>query len=231
MMDEKIINFIRNRGITRLCHFTRSENMAQILTSEDGIKAVDFLDKELYTPNDKLRLDGKKDYINCSVQYPNTWFLDKVKNADPLFKEWVIIFINPLLAALDTSKFCYRNAAYACGAYIKSGYEAFMELFQPTVGRFSRTTQMLKCCPTDDQAEVLIYKNIPRSEIIGIAVSSEEQAECEVSRYNVLMKIGTLSIKPPDIYVAPDLFSRSWSDKTKCGIKPTEKKYERRVLE
>ncbi|NMA69351.1 MAG: hypothetical protein GX958_08030 [Desulfitobacterium sp.] len=65
---------IETRGITRLCHFTRSQKDVHILTSETGIKAVDFIEKDIYDVNDPLRLDGKKSYVNCSIQYPNYWY-------------------------------------------------------------------------------------------------------------------------------------------------------------
>ena len=39
ILFEKEIN---DRKITRLCHITRSQKALHILSSEDGIKAVDF---------------------------------------------------------------------------------------------------------------------------------------------------------------------------------------------
>ena len=217
---------IYNRRITRLCHFTRSNKLPHILSKETGIVANTELDdqKELLSKNDELRLDGKLDYVCCSVQYPNTWYLNKIKDRDPLFKEWVIIFINPLLMLNSNTLFCHCNAATGYGKYIKSGIEGFNGMFKETViGKriINRTPQMLPCCPTDDQAEVLIYKNISRSDILAIAFPNEEQARKEKSRLSFIAEV------PKDIpfIVAPSLFDGSWSALVRRGQVPSESLY------
>jgi hypothetical protein len=215
-------NDIKDRGITRLCHITRSQKAVHILTSEDGIKAVDFLDKSIYDANDPLRLDGKTGFINCSIQYPNHWYWNKVKNKDPLFKEGVILLINPEILLLDTTEFCPFNAATGHGAYIKKGYSVFKDLYNNRVGMRNRNTNMLSCCPTDDQAEVLVYKNISRKDIIGIVVEDEDRAESEsIKLYSILKNVPKI-----DIIIAPDLFNGKWSNKVRRGEKPLEIKYQ-----
>lgn len=210
----------QNRNITRLCHITRSQKAMHILSSEDGIKAVDFLDESLYDANDEQRLDGKKDFINCSIQYPNHWYWKRVKDKDPLFRDWVILLINPEILTLDTTKFCPVNAAKGRGAYISDGYDGFKELFGERVHTRYRPSQMLPCCPTDDQAEVLVYKNISRKDIIGVVVLNEDQGESESVRWEIL------NIPKFDIAIAPDLFNGEWSTKVRRGIRPLEYKYQ-----
>jgi hypothetical protein len=95
MEKDLIRTEIMARSITRLCHLTKSQKALHILSSEEGIKAVEFLDKSLYDANDSLRLDGRLKYINCSLEYPNHWYWNKVKDKDPLFQDWVILLINP----------------------------------------------------------------------------------------------------------------------------------------
>lgn len=214
----------QNRNITRLCHITRSQKSMHILSSEDGIMAVDFLDESLYDANDELRLDGRKDFINCSIQYPNHWYWNKVKDKDPLFRDWVILLINPEVLSIESTEFCPVNAAKGRGAYINKGYATFKELFNVRVNNRVRPSQMLSCCPTDDQAEVLVYKNISRQDIIGVVVLNEEQAERESVRWE------QLNIPKFDIYIAPDLFNGNWSTKVRQGIKPIEYKYQGGVL-
>jgi hypothetical protein len=216
---------IETRGITRLCHFTRSQKAVHILTCETGIKAVDFLEKDIYDVNDPLRLDGKRSFVNCSIQYPNHWYWKKVKDKDPIFREWVILFINPELLLLDTTEFCAVNAATAGGAYIRKGYQAFRELYSDSLNIKSvrhRTNAMLPCCSTDDQAEVLIYKNISRNDIIGVAVQNEAQAKREFVRWYSNLK----GVPKLDIFIAPDLFNGDWSTKVRRGTVPLEYKYE-----
>jgi hypothetical protein len=225
-MDSNLfLKEICERGITRLCHFTRSIKVLHILRSEDGIKAVDFIEDDIYDANDELRLDGKTNFVNCSIQYPNYWYWKQVKDKNPLFKDWVILYINPTILLLETTEFCFTNAAFKNGVCIKKGYDSFKELFANTVhGKRiqRRTPNMLHCCPTDDQAEVLVYKNISRKDIIGVAVESKEQAKREYRRwYKTLNDIPKL-----DIIIAPDLFNKQWSNKVRQGKVPLEFKYQ-----
>jgi hypothetical protein len=215
-----IRNEIMSKNITRLCHLTRSSKAMHILSSEEGIKAVDFLDKSLYDANDSLRLDGRLQHINCSLEYPNHWYWNKVKDKDPLFQDWVILLINPELLTLDSTEFCPVNAAKGYGAYIASGYAAFQNLFAPAINGRSRYRTMLPCCPTDDQAEVLVYRNISRHDIFGVVVKDEDQAEKELIRWE------QCGIPKFNIIIAPDLFSGAWSNKVRQGIRPQEYKYE-----
>ncbi|MNJ67246.1 hypothetical protein D3C77_634010 [compost metagenome] len=80
---------------------------------------------------------------------------------------------------------------------------------------------MPDCCPTDDQAEVLLYKNISRSHIIGIVVPSKEQARKEKARLSFIHEI------PKDIkwIIAPDFFNVSWSSMVRKGNLPIEYLY------
>lgn len=221
MSDSLFQKEINDRKITRLCHITRSQKALHILSSEEGIKAVDFLDDSIYDANDPLRLDGKTDFINCSIEYPNHWYWNKVKDKDPLFKNWVILLINPEIILLDTTYFCAFNAAVGRGAYIKKGYSAFKELYNDTVRGRSRTPNMLSCCPTDDQAEVLVYRNISRKDIIGVIVKDEDQAESESIKWYYNLK----TVPQFEITIAPDLFNGEWSNKVRQGIRPLEYKY------
>lgn len=221
MIKTQFQNEISDRGITRLCHITKSVKALHILSSEDGVKAVDFLDEDIYDANDMLRFDGKKDFVNCSIQYPNHWYWRKVRDDRELFRDWVILLINPDIILNDTTHFSAVNAAKAHGAYIKQGYGAFQELYGNYVGGRCRASNMLSCCPTDDQAEVLIYKNISRKDIIGVAVENEKQAEKELVRWECLGGVPEL-----DIVIAPDLYNGNWSQKVRQGRAPLEIKYQ-----
>lgn len=220
----EIENEIKQRNITRLCHFTNSRKALHILGSESGVVAVDFLDKDIYDANDQLRIDGRKDCVNCSIQYPNYWYYNRVKNNDNVFKDWVILLIKPELLLLDTTRFCFTNAAFRSGQCIGSGIEAFRKMFSPVVtGKrtFIRTPKMLSNCPTDDQAEVLIYKNISRNDIFAVAVPDEAQARREKVKWSFLPTIPDI-----DIIIAPELFDVGTSKKVRDGIVPYEYKYD-----
>ncbi|MGE7673470.1 DarT ssDNA thymidine ADP-ribosyltransferase family protein [Lysinibacillus sp. NPDC094403] len=228
-MSELILKEIQERNIERLCHFTKSSKLMHILSSEDGILSNEFFKDldEVLNKNDKMRYDGKEDYVCCSVQYTNSWYLDKIKDKDSLFKEWVVLFINPELMLNSSTFFCHRNAASNYGRNLRNGYEGFSAMFKDTVqGQYPirRTNSMLSNCTTDGQAEVLIYKNIPRSYITGIAVPNQEQANRELIRF------GLLDVPQIPIYIAPDLFSNSWSSMVKNGRRPVENLFEGELI-
>jgi hypothetical protein len=227
--QQKIKDETLRRGISRLCHFTQSRKLSHILSDLDGVwstsklqeKAPDLLDQ-----TDKIRLDGHLEHICCSVEYPNTWYLSKIRDNDPVFKDWVIAFLNPALLWRDKTLFSPRNSAADGGALIRSGYAGFSRLFVPSlVGArgmtFARKAEMLPCCPTDDQAEVLVYEHVSRSDIIGIGVLSEEQARAEELRLSFIP-----SATAPTFYVVPDIFTARWSNLVRRGIRPKETIYQ-----
>lgn len=205
---------IKQRKITRLCHFVHTNKLLYILHNSDGINAVDFISKDTLDQNDTQRLDGKTDFINCSIQYPNWWYLRRVKENNPIFSDWAILFIDPIVATFESTEFCKMNAAKRYGAYIKKGYKAFQEIFEQQTGSQFRTPKMLPNAPTDDQAEVLVYQSIPVEYITGIAFENAEIARQKIVEWQV---IGA-PIK--DVYIAPALFDVSSSKRIRNGQEP-----------
>ncbi len=218
MIDE-IYKEIKKRNITRLCHLVHTNKLLHILKNDEGIKAVEFISRDVLEQNDHKRLDGKTDYINCSLQYPNWWYLNKVRDNNKVFSDWAILFIDPIVATLETTKFCKVNAATRYGAYIGKGPQAFQQLFSQNVGRQSRTNEMLLNAPTDDQAEILIYENIPVSKITGIVFESEEIAKQKIVQWDII------GVNKIDVFISPELFDTSTSRKIRCGQEPIVEKY------
>ncbi len=216
--ENDILDAIEKRNITRLCHITRSEKALHILSSVKGIEAVNYLDKALYDPNDINRYDGHLSHINCSIEYPNHWYLDKIKDKNNIFKDWVVLLINPAVMTNRNTKFCCINAANNRGENISSGYEAFEGLFCHKVLERRRYTSMLACCPTDGQAEVLIYKNILPEDIYGIIVKNEQQAIDEYNKWDLIKGLSKV-----DIYIAPDIFTNNWYKQAVNGKRVKEK--------
>lgn len=197
----------RNRGITRICHFTQSRNLAHIFDAPYGICSTRTLQRYdmPHNPTDPERFDGRDDLICCSIEYPNTYYFVKARDHDHLFKDWVVLLIKPDDLWHPETCFCPCNAAKSCGGYIKAGIEGFESLYaatSPGIG-FSRPRNHLPAAPTDIQAEVLLKDPIPLESIIGIAVQSEEQAQREVCRLN----LQGISIDK-NIYIAPDFFNQ-----------------------
>lgn len=216
-----------HRGITRLCHFTPSRNLVHILTGETGILATKHLqenERSVFTQNDLERLDRHEGYICCSIEYPNAWYFDKAKLKDIIFRDWVVLFINPKYLWMSGTRFCPRNAASGYGRGIVEGEEGFKAIFADSVpGAYGiireRTRNHLPCCPTDDQAEVLIPDKIGIFDILAIAVQTETQAKDEVARLGIL----GISEDKYKFVVAPDLFNKyNLSKLIRLGKRPNE---------
>lgn len=222
-MDEMIYDYLIRRGATRLCHFTNIVSLLHIYKSSDGILATDFLSDEIKRINDLQRLDNETEYVNCSIEYPNTWYWARIKDKDPIFKDWAFLYIDLSILKERKVKFSPCNAAKSYGAYITTDIKELDHMYADKINiarPLRRQAQMLCCCPTDDQAEILVYKNIPLNYIIGIAIPSESEANLLNARFQTL-RIDNM----PSVYVAPDIFSGAWSAMIRNGTRPNEQQY------
>ena len=225
------MNLIRqecaSRGITRICHFTQSRNLAHIFDDPLGLCSTRTLQEHdlPHNPTDTERFDGRNDLICCSIEYPNTYYFIKVREREPLFKDWVVLMIDPSYLWHPETCFCPCNAARSCGGYIRTGIEGFLSLYAPISPGFtaySRSARHLPAAPTDIQAEVLLKDPIPLDSITGIAVHTEEQAQREICRLN----LQGITIDKP-IYIAPEFFNKtSLSRMIQRGVRATETLYE-----
>lgn len=230
------MNLIRqecaSRGITRICHFTQSRNLAHIFDDPLGLCSTRTLQEyDLpHNPTDTERFDGRNDLICCSIEYPNTYYFIKVREREPLFKDWVVLMIDPSYLWHPETCFCPCNAARSCGGYIRTGIEGFLSLYAPISPGFtaySRSARHLPAAPTDIQAEVLLKDPIPLDSITGIAVHTEDQAHREICR----LRLQGITIDKP-IYIAPEFFQRSTLQNAygtgliQRGVRATETLYE-----
>jgi len=67
------------RGVNRLCHFTKFQNLTHIILSETGILASNSIRQDTKNVTDKERFDGELDYVCCAVQYPNCKRAQKIE--------------------------------------------------------------------------------------------------------------------------------------------------------
>lgn len=213
-------DILKTRGVSRLCHFTKFQSFTHIITSDHGILASSSIRSDTKNVTDTARYDGELDYICCSVEYPNSWFLKKAiqNDSDKIFKEWVALYINLDILNHRVAKFCPCNASKASGAYIEKQMENLDSIFAASVSTFPypRSSKMIAACPTDGQAEILIKGSIPEDYIIGIAVGNLDIA----GRIHAMFKL--YEIKPIPIYMAPDVLTTSWSNMIKNGRRPCE---------
>ncbi|MBY8882721.1 DarT ssDNA thymidine ADP-ribosyltransferase family protein [Actinacidiphila acidipaludis] len=214
----------QQRGITRLCHFTKAVGLGHILaTGELRGAAVLRESAEGFRPTDELRLDGYLNHINCSIEYPNAWYLDRARAKEQYFMEWVVLALDPRLLDLPGTGFCPYNAARGGGAGVAKGLAAFEAMFAPEVtGNFVRRRALAHpaWAPTDDQAEVLVPGPVSATAITAVIVESKEQAELE--RYRLTELLGSGAFSPPMV-VAPELFDkRQLSTLVRAGRRPAE---------
>ncbi len=209
------------RGITRLCHLTTLGNLFSILEDNRGILARDLIPPERLRVNDTERLDGRTDYISTTVEYPNVWYYSYKKKNAPRQEDWAVIFVKPGICRGNNSLFCPVNAATGRGNRLRTGAAALRSLFDDVVPDSKggpRTPSRLRCCPTCDQAEVMIYKEIPTRYFIGVAFESREIMELFISCAE------RLGLNYPALYIAPGLFATDLSRMIREGKVPMESK-------
>lgn len=222
MIKDEAYKYLKLRGVTRLCHFTNFRNLLHIFPHK-GIIAKAFLDSEKVV-NDLLRLDNELEYICCSIEYPNIHYFLKIEKKAPPFLEWAILFIDMNVLKYNKSKFCPCNAATEHGRHISDDIGTLKAIYSQELNikyKRKRTPKMLTCCATDDQAEILIHKEIPVNLIKGIGVKNIKSAE-HLSAMFETAKIKTY----PTIIVAPSIFNTNWSDNVRNGHRPIEEIYE-----
>src|SRR5438094_8456820 len=217
-MISRIRQSAQQRGISRLCHFTPSRNLPHIAADKKGILATANLEQDelaVFTTTDTHRFDGFTSHVSCSIEYPNAWYMEKAQGNEHIFKDWVVLFIRPQYLWHDGTRFCPRNAAAQRGSLIGTGFDAFEALFRnATRGAYNRlhvrSSSHPNCCPTDDQAEVLVPNRIALSDVIGVAVRSEAQAKREMSRLRILgVKDETFRFVIAPMLFQPDALSEA----------------------
>jgi len=223
---KQIYQEVLSRGVTRLCHFTQSRNLAHILGDCSGIISRKTLEEQgmPHNPSDPNRFDGRNDLICCSIEYPNAYYFAKARQQDRLFRDWVILYIEPSYLWSEGTYFCPCNAAVNCGSYIKKGFASFQLLYAqttPMLTFYNRSSKHLPALPTNLQAEVLIPNSISLSSIKAIAVRGKIQAQKEILR----LKLQGISFKLP-IYIVPDFFDGpKLFQSIKSGVKIKEVLY------
>lgn len=214
----------RDLGITRLCHFTSARNFAQMLdsgyiegTAELAAKGATF------NQNDEYRFDGRLSDVCCSLEYPNTWYLDQIRAKDPHFLDWVILTLDLSLLDRPGVGFFPYNAARGRGGARKEGVEGFKDMFAQNVhGQrpISRQSRHPDWWPTDDQAEVQVPGPVSISLVRSVIFRTDEQLATETARHGLLCPLHPL----PSAIIAPTLFDKyALSASVRRGERPAER--------
>ena len=176
----QIRQFCAERGITTLCHFTRVENLQNIL--QEGLIGRSLLEEreQDFLFNDEDRADSNKEAVCLSISFPNykmLWDIRKKKEKTEGItdSQWIVLLLDAkVLWELDCA-FCQTNAA--SGAVIpllsddrigeQKRLEALKDMFADNFYASKRkiwirrqNLQIPEHYTTDPQAEVLVFNPI-----------------------------------------------------------------------
>jgi len=187
--DLAVLDELQQRGVRHLTHFSASRNLPHIL-AEGALLTVDALREAniSYEPTDSSRLDRRTDAICCNIDLPNTRYFHVAKgkiNAHN-FPDWVILLLNPALAARPGTGFAPGNAARKSGREIRSGAEALAALWADEAAGERRRPGHRAGSPTNMQAEVLIPGRIDLADILAVVLPSGVRVREERARLHQL---------------------------------------------
>ncbi|EKB57401.1 DarT ssDNA thymidine ADP-ribosyltransferase family protein [Bergeyella zoohelcum] len=188
-------NEISQRGIEYLIHFTPTINLLSIyeqgkllsraLLEQFDIEQTDIFDYVEFT--DEIRFDDKKNYINLSIQYPNSFLFNRFqqKTINMIHIRWCVIKINPKYIYHQDTLFSVTNAANSHNKKqigITGDIEKFKKMFDEQIqvvtsynSRVVSRNGLLTKYPTDEQAEVLVKNEIPISDFLQICFRNENE--------------------------------------------------------
>lgn len=217
------------REITRLAHFTPMRNLVHIATSDEGLKSTKMLREEEpseFNQQDPLRLDGYDDHISCTIEYPNAFYYRSkrrdARGEERIFHNWVCLLLSPKHLWAETTLLCPHNAAARGGTKVSAGLSSFMSLFADEVDsprEIRKREGHPLCCPTDAQAEVLVHRQVPLRDVLGIVVESESQA---ADTYAILRQLEA-PVEDLPVFVCPDFYAPDELAEGLCaGRRPVE---------
>lgn len=173
-MATTIQEFVAERGITALFHFTRARNLDSIFAR--GLVPRNILHREGFDGfNDQHRIDGT-DAVCLSIGFPNYKMFYGIQK-DHAGETWVILVIHPqALWDLDCA-FCVANAASngvtAIPLAQRKSVVAMQAMFADWPGKPRAELNIPDNYPTNPQAEVLALQGVPRQYIIAIITLNE----------------------------------------------------------
>jgi hypothetical protein len=178
---------IESKKIEYVWHFTRLANLDGILT-HGLINRQSILKKGLPSEfNDDYRFDECEDSICCSIGHPNYKMFYSLRQDNP-DSEWVVIVLQPSVLWEKDCAFCATNAASNEVTCIpiqhRKGIDAFNKLFDELPGKPPRNELGIsESCPTDPQAEVLVFGDIEPKYIVGVVTKSKQTETALKAKY------------------------------------------------
>ena len=200
---KKIIN---QRQIKEILHFTPFENVGSIL--KYGIMSNEEINKKDYhsLKVDNNRFDGRENFICTSVSFPNSRLLRfKQYSLGP----FVLISISPEILLTNVCIFAKSNSATTwykkpngrSSFPMMNKNDSFLDMF--SMDELRGMNKIPRHFTTDLQAEVLVYKKIPKQYINRIYCASDE------IKLDLIKKLPELKERDSDfINVNPSFFEK-----------------------
>ena len=161
LQKEAIRKICEERNITELVHFTHIDNLSSILYL--GLMTREELDESgiTYRITDDKRLDGYPEAVSLSISFPNYKMFHNKSYGQK--EKWVVLSLFPKILWEFNCAFFPDNAARSNlrRTPIKQlkTVESFMDLFSEKDNK--RSSDLPSYYPTNPQAEVLVFNNIP----------------------------------------------------------------------
>ncbi len=180
--SQRIQEIAALRGIKRLVHFTRVENLASILSA--GLLPRYMLNRNSRSGPTALvcdhdRHDGHTNAVNLSIEFPNyrMFYQKRCQDEDPSGKKWCVLELNPRLLWTLKCAFCWGNAARADLRQLtvkeKSGPESLKCCFVERLKNMGKIIQRQSLgipdrYPTDPQTEVLVFGEVSPQYVLSV---------------------------------------------------------------
>ena len=183
-MATTIQEFVAERGIKLLMHFTRAKNLDSILAR--GLVPRNTLALEGFEGfNDQYRIDGT-DAVCLSIDFPNYKMFYGIQRDHP-GETWVILCIHPqVLWDLDCA-FCTANAASNGVTAIpldqRKTLASMQAMYADWPGKARSELNLPNNYPTNPQAEVLALQGVPRRYIVAVLTLNESVRQELIAKY------------------------------------------------
>lgn len=174
-MDNSIKDFVKQRGIKHLKHFTKLSNLGSILQS--GLVTRDVLVHEGKDDalNDRHRHDNTN-AVCVSIGFPNYKMFWGLRQDHP-DTDWVIVVISKSALWELQCAFCVANAASTQISTTPLEQRMTLDALRSMYDDFDDKTRiqlgLTDDLPTNPQAEVLMLEGVPIQYIQGVYVQND----------------------------------------------------------
>lgn len=173
-MANTIREYVAERGISRVVHFTQERNLGSIL--HRGLITKDALGGHVEGCNDEHRIDGTH-AVCASIGFPNYKMFYRLRQSRP-DHQWVVLELDPAILWERVCAFCAANAAKnsvrATPLAERQTLGALQGLFCDLEDKTRQSLGLPDGYPTNPQAEVLILNGVPRASILRVTVPHEQ---------------------------------------------------------